>query len=685
MGLFQRILGRQKTFYNLQELSKIISTGEWGSESLMNQYEKSLYVFAAINKIATKISAIDLKLFEIINSKGDIKEYPAHEILDLLYRVNPYQTRSEFWKITMINKKLTGEAFWLKVRNPRGKVVELWNLRPDMITIHSDAQSYIKSYELTKFNGDKIFFEPQDIIHFKEPNPLDNYRGLSPLRPAKSRIETEQYATNFQRDFFINNARPDALLIAEDSLAPEQRDELRASWNTKHQGKGKGSRIGILEGGMQYQQISITQKEMDYIESLNFTRDDILVAFGVPKSVITTDDVNLANANSGLKTFLSETINPEMVALTEVINEMLVIPDFGERLYVDFEDPTPLDRDMQLKEFTAAYGKWMTANEIREKLNLAPTANGDNLADASQPKVVQTPQPPDPQKIFRGRSGLQKKMQLIEGIIDDVKKGVKSPKNKSKQSLLKSAEIREQYKSFVNKKIDKRAEKFQKQVLSESEKQMKRVLNSLQKNVTESIIKVLATGDDKIYKKAVDIISFDKKKETQIFTEIALPFMKESAAEAGQEALDLVGLGESFSFTEELEKRLAERAKFFAVSINDTTLEKLSKTLAEGIDSGEGITELTARVKEVYKEFPDYRAETIARTESTAVNNEGFLEAYTQSKVVNSMEWLSAKDSRVRPEHQKLDGEIIEVGKTFSNGLQYPQEPNCRCVISPVV
>ena len=668
MGLFDNLFARKKTFYNLQELTKLLSNGEWSDESLISQYEKSLYVFAAINKIAVKISGIDLKLFEIVSTKGDVKEYPSHEILDLLYRPNPYQTRSEFWKITMINKKLTGEAFWLKVRNPRRKVVELWNLRPDLIIIHADPQTYIKAYELTKSNGEKVFFEPQDIIHFKEPNPLDNYRGISPLRPAKSRIETEQYATNFQRDFFVNNARPDAMLLTEDELAPEQRDEMRSTWNARHQGKGKNSKIAILEGGMQYQQVSITQKEMDYIESLKFTRDDILVAFGVPKSVITTDDVNLANANSGLKTFLSETIVPEMVTLTEVINEMLIIPDFGERLYVDFEDPTPLDRDMQLREFTAGYGKWLTSNEIREALNLAPTANGDGLADASQPKIMPAAPAPDPNKVFRGKSNLYEKLKFVEQIISDVKKGVKNPKNKAKQSFLKG-DIREQYKTLINQKIDKRAVKFQKQVLSESEKQLSRVLNTLKgKDVTKA-----------------NSFNFDKKKENQIFTELALPFMKEAAKEAGQEALDLVGIGESFSFSAALEKKLKERAAFFAESVNDTTLEKLSKTLADGLDSGEGIAELTARVKAVYEEFPTYRAETIARTESTAVNNEGFLEAYQQSKVVNSMEWLSAGDARVRPEHVDLDGEIVEVGKNFSNGLQFPSEPNCRCVISPVI
>ena len=686
MGLFQNLFGAKQKAIGIQELARIFSGGAWTNESLMNQYGKSLYVFAAVNKIAQKVSAVDLKLFEIANSKGELKEHPSHEILDLLYRPNPFQTRSEFFKITTINKKMTGEAFWWKVRGNRSKPLELWNLRPDLMTIVADKEKFIKRYELTKLDGTKEHFEPQDIIHFKDPNPTDIYRGMSPLRPAQSRIETEEYSTNFQRDFFLNNARPDALLLSEDMLAPEQRTDMLAAWNAKHKGRGRNSKVGILEGGVTYQQVAVTQKEMDYIESLKFTRDDILVAFGVPKSVITTDDVNLANAQAGLTTFLSETIKPEVAQLVEVINEMLVIPDFGDRFYVDFQDPTPEDRDMKLKEYVAGYGKWLTANEIREALNLEPAPNGDTLAEAGQNAFARPPAAADEaQKIFRGRHQLKARMEMIESIADDVVKSLKKPnakkskKEKAKESLLKSAEIREQYKALVNKKIDKRSEKFQKQVEAESEKQMNRVLKSVD-------AKDFSPNEYGIeLKPVVKDFNFDKKKENQIFTELALPFMQEAALESGQEAMDLIGTGETFEYKPSLEKELKERAKFFAKSVNDTTLEKLSKTLSEGLEAGEGIAELRDRIKAVYKEFPEHRAELIARTEATVINNKGFLEAYSQSKVVNSHEWISTNDLRTRPEHVKLDGEIVEVGKNFSNGLPYPQEPNCRCVISPVV
>ena len=48
---------------------------------------------------------------------------------------------------------------------------------------------------------------------------------------------------------------------------------------------------------------------MDFIESLKATRDDILIAFKVPKPIVAvTDDVNRANAETAQEIFLSETI-----------------------------------------------------------------------------------------------------------------------------------------------------------------------------------------------------------------------------------------------------------------------------------------------------------------------------------------------------------------------------------------
>lgn len=718
----------------IDALARIFNTGEWGSHKFLKTYEKSLYVYACVSKIAEKVSSTRFQLFQILNSKGDIKELIVHPVLDLINKPNPFQTKTQFLQTTIINRKLTGNAFWFLVRGDNGKVKELWNLRPDKMTIVSDPVNFIKAYKFTKNDGSVEIFEPKDIVHFKYPSPLDPYMGLSPIKPAAIRIDVEEFATTYQRDFFINNARPDAVLEVADNMSADQKEEAKEGWEDTHRGKGKNSKIAVLEGGIKYQQVSLSQREMDYIESMRFTRDDILVAFKVPKPIVAiTDDVNRANAETAMYIFLSETIKPELESLTEVLNEMLIYPEFGEQFFLDFPDPTPENREAKLLEYdNALKNGWMVINEVRERENMKPMRGGNTLymglgmvpvgGIGSAPVDDETEPPVDEdqeeekalqkQRVFQGKSRLYGKMVLADSIVAKVlaklKKDKKAKAKKQKiepaeaediqpvsklRSLIPDPEMKTAYYNLINKRVDARSKTLEKAVLDETNKQMKRVQANLE-DVVKSLKKFYFTdhADDAEFLakkentpieklKASDLM--DIKKENKVMAQLVLPFITQYLNDSGEESMSLVAPAEDFVMTEALKKSLEKRAKEFAVSVNNTTLEKLTATLAEGLGAGEGIAEMSARVSNVYEEFPTYRADRIARTEATAANNEGSVAAYKQSGVANAKEWVATKDSRTREEHLDLDGEIVGVDKTFKNGLPYPQEPNCRCVIAP--
>jgi hypothetical protein len=63
---------------------------------------------------------------------------------------------------------------------------------------------------------------------------------------------------------------------------------------------------------------------------------------------------------------------------------------------------------------------------------------------------------------------------------------------------------------------------------------------------------------------------------------------------------------------------------------------------------------------------------------------------------VEQTEWITSRDSHVRPEHEELDGEVRPLGQSFTLGavLRYPLDAecgdvslvaNCRCTSAPVV
>lgn len=696
----------------LELLSKLTQTETTG-KNFLHQYEKSLYVFACVSKIAEKVASVDLELYRVKNSKGDTSEITSHPILDLLYRPNPFQTKTEFLETTLINLKTTGDAFWFKVRNNQGRPVELWNLRPDYVTIKTDPVNFIREYEFDKQDGTISHFAPEDIVHFKYANPLNQYTGLSPIKPAQMRVETEHNSVKYQRDFFLNSARPDALIKnPENKLNAEQKSDLREGWNKLYRGPGNSSKVAVLSGGLEYQQISLSQREMDYIETLKFTRDDILVAFKVPKPIVAiVDDVNRANSETAMFIFLSETIVPEMKRLVEKINEELVTPDFGAEFVMDFEDPTPENRELLIKEYeTGIKNNYLLINEVRQWEGLPPITGGWSIympiinqavgglsksetkdlmevikSDSDNNELAAT-EKPGKTISFKGKYWLQKKLEMTESITMGIAKGLQAMKaktaNKKKSkskakafvSILKEAETKKAWAEMVNKAIDKKTNHLKEEMTGFAMQQKERVLNELgrEKALTTKAIT------------ASDI--FDTKKEMAMTVEFITPFIEAFLKESGKESLTAIAPQEDFQETTRIQKLIEKRAKEFAESVGSTTLEKLGSAIDEGIANAEGINELTARVNEVFDQFPTYRSALIARTEATAANNEGMLEGFRQSGIANGKEWINAGDGSVRAEHADgsgVGGEIVGLNKNFSNGLGYPQEPNCRCVLGP--
>lgn len=696
-----RLLGKdisvsdERGWFNLT--NSRFGSGAWSESDFMSQYSKSIYVFRCVKLISESISNMDYSLHRVKNTSGDVATVEMHPVLDLLAKPNPFQTFSQFIKITSTNKLLTGEAYLYKVRNNSGKIVELWNLRPDLMKAVSGDTEFVSHYEFS-YNGKTQRYERDDIIHLFDTDPIDNRRGISALKPAQDRVQVEEYANEFQRNFFLNNARPDGLLRTEGEWTSEQKDEMRQDWNEKFQGRANNSKIAFLEGGTEYQQVSTNQKEMDFIESMKFTRDDILVAFGVPKGLITSDDVNLANAEVGMYSFNLLTIDPEMKQIVEGLNEQLIGKDFGKEFYLMYKSPVPEKREQMISEIKELTDKVITRNESRAMLGLEGAEGGDVLYNefSKVPITVSASITADDEKdvknlgkkFFHGKAKLYKQLKFKEDLTKTltrkVLKQIKNSKKKSEDgevqyiSMFKTDDLKKQYEILINKGIDSRSSGFRQALNNVFDAQEKRIIK-----LVDELSKADGLAEDSVK----EILDFDN--EVEIFQKEMEQVYADISVDAGQYALKLIDKEtkavDDFILSQVLLKALKERLSLFAKSVNETTFKDLSKSIIEGVAEGEGVPKLKKRVKGIFNGISTKRATLIARTESTYASNSGFQHAYKQSTVVNGKEWISATDDRTRDEHLAINGEIVGVFEEFSNGLEYPQEPNCRCVIAPAI
>jgi len=695
-NVFQRVINffQRKTFLSLGQSLLFGETIQRPTNSdYLDAFEASFLVHACISKIAKKVANTEFKLYKVGGRAGSekITEEKSHEILDLLAQVNPFTTKFAMLDLTQSYEELLGNAYWYKVRGENSKkILELWALRPDWVTIKQEETEFIKYYEYRMPNGQVQNFEPEDIIHFKQTNPKSSLYGLPTVKAAMDIIRTSIYATRWNMNFFNNQAVPDTILVTKTSMSPAEKKEFRKKWEDKYQGYKNAHKLGILSGEeVDFKQLTVSMKDMEFSKLMETTTQQILTAFGVPKSILGIQGMNRAEAEAQIYAFLSETIEPKIRAMVETLNEFLV-PEFGDNLFLDFEDPTPANRSSIVKEYeTALKNNWLLINEVRDLEGLPPVKGGWDFYLPMTMSPV-------------GGSEEKVKYVTIKGITE---KEYKKNKEEKEQEILRkkvltgkrSLKLKMQLKSefikyFIqnHKKILRSFSEDQKKnwwkehdaILKSDEKLftvfVRRLFKSQEGRIQEALESEF-TGKS-ITKKVPDLVNWDV--ENRIFFELAVPIFTDITERRGRRAGELIGV--KFELTDEVVENINKKTMIFAEQVNETTKKKLRRELGDGITGGEGISKLSERVSGIFKTRRKYDAERIARTEVNAASNGAELEAYKQSEVIEKKEWLAEPDACdiCAP----LNGDTVKLKKTFNGGFDYPPaHPNCRCTILPVI
>lgn len=672
MDFINKLFNREEKGIKLPIINTVSSMINGGRHNLPNQKDDSAYykeyknwVFACINARAEELASIELYL-ENEDTEEEIKNHP---IFDLLNDVNPNMTKYELFFGTQALMDLTGNAYWYLARDNegKGKIREIYLLSPDKVNIVLDKANPLSILGYTYGNKqDKIIFNKNEVLHFKNFNPNGGYpaphKGMGVVEASLWAIETDNEARNWNYSFFKNSARPDGVLTTEQVLGDDEFKRLKEQWEQTYRGSRNNGKPAILEGGLKWQDISKTQRDMDFIAQRTFSRDEILSLFRVPKTVVgITDDVNRANAEASDYVFAKRTIKPLMERFVTVLNEYL-LPEFGEtKLKFEFENPVPEDRLVELQEYSMGINKWLTRNDIRREEGLAESDNGDvfyaPFSESPQDSVTQIQ-----------KSVTVSKNNKVNKTIDDFV--AKLPKKEVTYRKLTAAQ-KEVHKDVWIKRFDKNEKELIKDVTAYFKKQEAEVLANAKEEYNG-----LKPKEYKL--KGVEDVLFDEKKAIATGISLITPHLRNFLKEGAEMADSQTG-GEFNLNSPDTLKFVQDRAKFFAETINDTTREALLTGIKEALDNNEGFDAITDVITNVYQQAYDYRTERIARTEVSASLNEGSIQAYKQAGI-EEVEWVAVTDDRTAEICLDNDGEIRKIGDEFSSGEQQPpNHVNCRC------
>ena len=209
-----------------------------------------------------------------------------HPLLTLLDKFNDTTTKTDGIYDTQSHKKLTGDAFWLLIKN--GRTIEgIEVLEPDLITLNlgdiNKGEPRVKSYTY-KNNVDgksvEVTYQPEEIIHFKKPNPQNPYRGLGAVEAMAETIDSDALANFTQKQFFKNGAITNFILTTKGKISDAQLKRLKADLKANNSGARNAFNLMVLSGGLTPSNIGYSNKDLQLINLLEWYRDKIMIGFG---------------------------------------------------------------------------------------------------------------------------------------------------------------------------------------------------------------------------------------------------------------------------------------------------------------------------------------------------------------------------------------------------------------------
>jgi len=687
MGLLDRIFNRSEKksvpmsfFYNSGIMANVVTRGD-----ALDFYKS--WVYACVAKRSMAIAGIDFHLYQL---KGDkVTEILSHPLLDLLYKVNPEMTKFNFLQLSIIYRDLLGASPWIleggdsNGNNPK----MIYLARPEFFRAEKNKEGKITNY-VYEIGTYKKEFSPENVIFLKNYNPKDPDRGIGIIEAIRMTAENDDYIIQTNNNLLKNGAVPGGFLETEEEVNSKERKRLEKKTRAKFGGYENAYKVQILQGGMKFKPNIIPPRDLEFMEGRRFNRDEIAAIFGVPKSLLTFDDVNLASAKTGEYQFAKWTLEPMAQEIFEQLNEFLV-PKFGEDLWLDFEPIARADEELEIRENEASWNKWKTTNEIRDSLGLPAIDGGnyiympfstipmmsgkelkaDNILKIGSGRSIESRLPLKKELYYKKRilNRNYKTRAMVKGITD---KAFKKLENRTIKSFRLVDEA--QKKNLTDGQI----ETFYKKRMTEEvvlENHWRDEFKKFFKNQKERFVDKL----EKSKKGLASEIGIDVAGEVSATFELISPLMYETLMVGVKQASELVDQP-IISDLDFLREWLDDVGKQVAQEITDTTIEAFDKTLREGIEQGEGIKDLTSRVENVFDFATKSRAEMIARTETARGVTEAHRQTYDYYGF-SEVKWLLAPGSCEVCEQLAQDAWNVDSIKG-----EIPVHPNCKCDFTPI-
>ncbi len=736
-----RQIADAKEKYGISQYAQMWLAGmdmpERGDSKPSKPFSQVELVFACIEKLIGGIAAL-APVLSTIDDKI-VESGPAYDLF-----FSSATSWQQFVRDSIGHYALTRDVFWV-FTDMAGLVPKEVRVVPgnQMKAITSDGTKAgeLIGWEFQGAGGRRERFSLLEVHQWKGFNPDDKFHGAGPLSASANSLNYSFAAALYNANALANAAEPGAILTTTGKLDPDQVRLLRSQFDARHRGAGKAKRTAVLTGGMDVKTIAMKMADMQVAKITEMSDKKICASFGVPPGVVGLITEAQYSHGPSMRDFIFNTIIPLagmfsgnissgiLSRFSSAAGKGVLLKDAqifngsrslglrrraayrssrqkaltsGVKLFLWFDcDQHPVVQEAKREE-TEKVIKYTEAgvplNQIIEAHDLPY-----ELTDWGNDWWINMGRVPARFTLEAGLEGLTGPS-LPEGepageeqpkaafnsdtLLDENLRASKTPNDEAKRLRLWRSWVISWY--GIEKEYQQSMRTFfvrQQRILTKKLRDAlseSRSAPSVAKDVNEIVARIIF--DLKVEDGKINVIN-------QTF------FGKASELGIRQSLTEVLGLkgDELAELTEQVKVRPRLRRALWISSrkitgINRTTKKLVAGQLRTGLEAGEGLKELSVRLKNTLGSNRA-RAQSIARTQTAggvgAGRHEGFKAAGVELRT-----WLTSRDGDVRDAHRQAEKDYAEgIGlyvpfKVGGELLMHPGDPagsaaniiNCRCV-----
>ena len=343
-------------------------------------------VHAAVSLIAGTVASLPMHLYQR-GDNGDRTRATGHALYRILHDTpNPAQTALEFREQMTAHCLLWGNAYAEISRDAAGNVTALTPIHPRNVTIVKLPSGRIR-YDVSE-GGDLRRLLADEVLHLRDRSD-DGIVGKSRITTAREMLGGILASQEHGNRTFANGARLSGVLKTPHVLDAGSAERIGTSWRDQFGGVANAGKVAVLEHGLEFQPLTMTNEDAQWLASRQFSVEEVARLFNVPPVLLgDLRHANFSNSVEMMRHFVTVTLRPWLTRWEQALERSLMGPIARGRYFVEFSAEGLLRGDSKHRaEFykSGIDAGWMLRSEARRLENL-PTIEGiDDAATRTNP------------------------------------------------------------------------------------------------------------------------------------------------------------------------------------------------------------------------------------------------------------------------------------------------------------